>query len=243
VSSQELLQQIELVLGSSKDMAQGTISRRHVLELLVSLSAGLLSGMNPRNTFEEEDVVTLSAASIPACWNLFFAGEFLQVEQSLSTYFSQLTPLAQRASHFQRSAATLLSQVHQIASLLVWEREDFGSSLAHCKQASQYGSLAGDPNLQAAALIRQANTLFYRKRHMQIQQTYQEAIQYVADVSPLIKGRIYLRIQPHTFCILTMHASISILINQSEAQSLYDHMQAKWPHEKNVKELVDLFHQ
>jgi transcriptional regulator with XRE-family HTH domain len=35
--SHELLRQIELALGSNKDMAQEKFSRRHVLELLVSL--------------------------------------------------------------------------------------------------------------------------------------------------------------------------------------------------------------
>jgi tetratricopeptide (TPR) repeat protein len=196
--------------------------------------------------------------------------------------------------------------------------------------------------LQAAALIRQANTLFYRKRHLQILQTYQEALQYVADVSPLLKGRIYsglasiqatvgqkqeaLRhmklahevfpehpegdpgflytnttsyilhfndacihldfaqpkeawealllagsfvpneVSPRGMELQNHRVIISIALNeleqscayfekafvsgrtlgsdlhQSEAQSLYDQMQAKWPHEKDVKELVDLFH-
>jgi hypothetical protein len=36
-----------------------------------------------------------------------------------------------------------------------------------------------------------ANTLFYRKRHAHILQTYQEATLFANEVSPLLRGRIY----------------------------------------------------
>ena len=52
-----------------------------------------------------------------------------------------------------------------------------------------YGQVAGDPNLQAAALIRTSNTLFYRGRSTF--QTNQEALRYVRDISPLLRSRIY----------------------------------------------------
>ena len=113
-------------------------------------------------------------------------------EKALPTYFSQLLLLAEQPSISGNGAVVgLLSQTHQIASLLVLEREDFGTSLAHCKQAFLYGQRAGDSNLQAASLIRQANTLFYRKRHVQILQTYQEALQFIDKISPLLRGRVY----------------------------------------------------
>lgn len=47
------------------------------------------------------------------------------------------------------------------------------------KQANFYREIAGDPHLQVAALIRQANLYFYRKRPMQILQMYQQAAQFL----------------------------------------------------------------
>jgi transcriptional regulator with XRE-family HTH domain/tetratricopeptide (TPR) repeat protein len=196
-SPSEFMKRVELALESSKGMSQRKLTRRQALELLVSVSIGLLSTTQSANSFAAEEVVSLCATSIPACWSLFWTGEFSEVEKALPTYFSQLTPLAQMPSKYQKSAANLVSQAHQITSLLVLEREDFGTSLAHCKQAFLYGQIAGDPNLQAASLIRQANTLFYRntlsylRRHAQILETYQQAMQYIHDVLPLIRGRIY----------------------------------------------------
>jgi len=193
----EFMKHVAFALENTKGMNQRKLSRREALELLVSLTIGLLSPMHAATSFAAEEVVSLCATSIPACWGLFWEGEFSEVERALPTYFSQLTPLARQHSKYQKSAARLVSQVHQIASLLILEREDFGTSLAHCKKASLYGQIAGDPNLQSASLIRQANTLFYRhtvsylKRHAHILQTYQEAVQSIDEVSPLICGRIY----------------------------------------------------
>jgi transcriptional regulator with XRE-family HTH domain len=193
----EFMKRVKLALESSMGMRQRKFSRRQAMELLVSVPVALLSTMQVANSFAAEEVISLCATSLPACWSLFWAGEFSEVEGALPTYFAWLTPLAHQPSKYQESAASLVSQVYQIASLLVLEQEDFGTSLAHCKQASLYGQIAGDPNLQAAALIRQANTFFYRntlsylKRHTHILQTYQEAMQYIEDVSPLICGRIY----------------------------------------------------
>ena len=190
-SRNELLSCIELALGRSDGMSPLALSRRQALALFVNLPAGLLGMMELGKHIAAEEVLFLCTTSLPACWDLFWLGALPEVERALPTYFSQLLPLAQESSLSGRNAARLVSQTHQIAALLVLEREDFGTSLAHCKHAFLYGERAGDRNLQAASLIRQANTLFYRKRHAQISQTYQEALQFIQEVSPLLRGRIY----------------------------------------------------
>ena len=187
----ELLSHLEAVLGRSNGMSPMKLSRRQALELFVGLPAGLLGVMELGKHIAAEEVLLLCTTSLPACWNLFWLGGLPEVERALPAYFSQLLPLAQQSSLYGGNAARLASQMHQIASLLVLEREDFGTSLAHCKQAFLYGQRAGDRNLQVAALIRQANTLFYRKRYAQILQTYQEALQFIDEVSPLLRGRVY----------------------------------------------------
>ncbi len=193
----EFLKYVVTALEGSNTMDPKKLSRRDALDLLVKLPMALIGVAPTANFFKEEEVVSFCATSVTACWSLFWAGEFSEVETALPTYFSQLTPLAQRSLTSQKTAAGLLSQAHQIASLLVLEKEDFGASLTHCKQASLYGQIAGDPNLQVASLIRKANSLFYRntvpylRRHTQILETYQEALQYVKDVTSLLRGRIY----------------------------------------------------
>lgn len=190
-SFHEFIQSIEWALESSKEALQEIYSRRQVIALLIGLSTGLLNHTQTTDDWMAEDVITLCTAGIAACWNLFWEGGFAEVARALPTYFSQLAPFAQPGGPFQQRAASLLAQAHQIASLLVLEREDFGTALAHCQQALTYGAIIGDPDLQVAALIRQANIYFYRKRPLHILQTYQQAMSYLNRVSPLLRGRIY----------------------------------------------------
>jgi tetratricopeptide (TPR) repeat protein len=187
----EFMQRVEQALESRKEMLQGTYSRRQAMQLLASLTLGVLNEVQVTSGWMAEDVVTFCTASIAVCWHLFWEGSFAEVENLLPAYFSHLTPLAQSPSSFQRRASDLLAQAHQIASLLVLEREDFGMASHHCKQALSYGAIARDPNLQVAALVRQANIYFYRKRPSLILQTYQQALPLLDQVSPLLQGRIY----------------------------------------------------
>jgi tetratricopeptide (TPR) repeat protein len=189
-SSQEFLHHVARALESNKAV-QGTYSRRQTIALLASLSAGLLSDMRSTRQWQAEDILTLCSASIVVCWNLFWEGDFAEVEKVLPVYIARLAPLTQYALPYQRRAASLLSQAHQIASLLVLEHKDFGSALTHCKQAFFYGELAGDPHLQVAALIRQANIYFYWKCSEQLFHTYQRALEYLKDISPLLRSRVY----------------------------------------------------
>jgi tetratricopeptide (TPR) repeat protein len=75
--------------------------------------------------------------------------------------------------------------------LIVLEHEDFGTSLFHCKQAAFYAEVAEDADVRVGAAVRQANTLFYRKRNTQRVQTYQEAMPFIERASPLMRGRAY----------------------------------------------------
>ena len=171
----------------------GAITRRQALSFLASLPVAYLgfSQMSSQTTLPAEEALSLYVSSVPACWRLFFEGELPRIEELLPTYLSHLTPLAQQSSSYQKCAASLLSQTHQLASLLVLEREDFGTSLFHCKQAVLYAELAEDANVRVGAAVRQANMLYYRKRDAQIVQTYQEVLPFIEKSSPLMRGRAY----------------------------------------------------
>jgi transcriptional regulator with XRE-family HTH domain/tetratricopeptide (TPR) repeat protein len=170
-------------------------SRRDVLRFLIRLPLamfGLTQSESDAALFlPVEEMIPFYVTGVPACWRCFFTGEFAEVKRVLPTYISHVTFLAQQSSNYQRTAASLASQTHQLAAALVLQREDFGTSLDHCKQASLYGQLAGDPNVLAGALIRQVDALFYRKRHTQVVSVIQEAFSYINDVSPLMRSRLY----------------------------------------------------
>ena len=191
----ELLFRLEQEMRRLDTMGQQHgVSRRQALEFLAGLPLiipGLRQAGSSQSALHAEEVLPLYSTSIPACWKLYYQGEWLEVERVLPTYISHLTPLAYRASKHQQSVAGLLSQAHQLASEITIQREDFGASLEHCKQALIYGQMAGDPNLQAGSLIRKGNTLFYRNPNRSHLDTYLEAMRYVDDVSPLLRGRIY----------------------------------------------------
>jgi tetratricopeptide (TPR) repeat protein len=106
----------------------------------------------------------------------------------IPSYITALTPLAAFSKH-QKVVASLLSQAHQLASLATLQEENFGIALSHCDQASRYGQLADDPNLQASSLIRRSNIQFYR--NCSTLEINRQAMQYIDQVTPLLKSRLY----------------------------------------------------
>lgn len=188
--TEQEMRRLEMEQRKYKD---GDVSRRQALSFLAGLPVAFLgfSQANTETALPAEEVLPLYISSVPACWKLFFEGELAEVEKLIPTYITHLTPLAQQFSKYQKPAANLLSQAHQLGSLLVLQHEDFGSSLAHCKQGCFYGAISGEPDIQAGALIQQVNTLYYRKRHSQVRTTIHEATQFATSASPVMRGRIY----------------------------------------------------
>lgn len=174
------------------------ISRREALRFLIGLPVAYVGLTQPKSMAESipafaEEILPLYVASIPACWKLYYSGpkEWQEIENVLPTSLSHLTSFTQRSSPYQRNAASLLSQAHQLAAEITLTREDFNASLRHGKLAYHYGVVAKDVNLCAASLIREGNTLYYRKRSTL--QLFENMVQYVEvnDVSPLLKARAY----------------------------------------------------
>ncbi|HEY0756609.1 MAG TPA: helix-turn-helix transcriptional regulator [Ktedonobacteraceae bacterium] len=169
------------------------VSRRQVIAALIGTPAAIFCARQGDNLslLRAEEILTLCASHIPLCWQLYFEGGRAEVEKVLSNYITQLSTLACHPSSYQQRAASLLSQAYQLASLLATQHQDYGAASVAAQQGLIYGQLAGDVNLQAGALIRQALVSFFLKRSRSYLQTYQSALHLASPASPLLRSRVY----------------------------------------------------
>jgi len=173
-----------------KHSQDGNISRRQFLPLVASVP--FLGLAQVSQLLHAEEVLSVFTTYIPISWRLYFDGHLSEAESILSDCLSQLSSLAAQPSIYQGVAASLASKAEQLACMLALQPQNFRDALMHATQAFHYASLAKDPNLQAASLIRKALVYFYLKRSEQRLEAYQEATQYANNVSPLLRGRVYM---------------------------------------------------
>jgi tetratricopeptide (TPR) repeat protein len=186
------LDEMKQVQSENSENGEG-LSRKKAVALLVSTPSaifGLIQDTNELLLYADE-ILSLSAANLALCWQLYYEGGFAELNRVLSGYTTQLSALAQKPARQQKLAANLASQAHQLGYLLALQRQDFGTSLKHTQEALRYGQIADDPNLQAAALGRKAYVYFALHRNRQRLLAYQEALSSCATCSPLLKGYLY----------------------------------------------------
>jgi transcriptional regulator with XRE-family HTH domain/tetratricopeptide (TPR) repeat protein len=200
-STEEMHTRFEETKRSMIEMAEQhadekPLSRRRALILLTRFPVALMSLTmegSDAPLFAEE-LLPLCATSIPACWELYHDGDHAEVERVLPTYCTRLAALARQASPHQVQAANFASQAYQLFSTILRTREDFGAALTHAQQALTYARLAGDVNLQLAALIRKADVFFqkcYPSYSSQAYQAFTEALSLLKNTTPLLQGRVY----------------------------------------------------
>lgn len=107
------------------------------------------------------------------------------VEQSLSQCLPALSSLAQQSSPYQQAAAGLVSQGYFLLSHLAMHRLRFQDRVMYCKQAIEYGKVAGDRSLQVSALCTLADAYFQLGNLPFQLQTYQQAAK-LLDGLPLV---------------------------------------------------------
>jgi transcriptional regulator with XRE-family HTH domain len=180
------------ILSLSAPDQSGT-TRRQAITLLVSTPSTVFDRTQgaSRSLLYPDEILLLSAVNVPLCWQLYFEGGFIELRSILPGYIRQLTVLAQQPSYYQKQAAHLASQVHQLSYLLALQNQDFGTSLNHTQKALYYGQIAEDINLQVASLARKAYIYFCLSRNGQRLQIYEEALQFCHTCSPLLRGYIY----------------------------------------------------
>jgi transcriptional regulator with XRE-family HTH domain len=93
-------------------------SRRDMLKFLAGLpiSVANLAFTGNSRFMPVDEVLPLYLTGVPACWKLYYEGDWQKVREVLPSYISQLTSVARSPSKSQKTAASLLSQVHQLAS-------------------------------------------------------------------------------------------------------------------------------
>jgi hypothetical protein len=179
---------------NKKDGGEG-VSRRQAIAALVGTPAvvlGIAQGGAQAKVLHPEEVVSLCSSNIPLAWQLYFEGGLVEVNQILQHYLTPLAELAQQPSSYQKQAAQLASQAYQLSSLLALQYQNFGTAQDHAQQALTYGEISNDPHLKTASLIRQAQVYFYLKQPLNRLQTYERALTFAHDSSPLLQGRVYL---------------------------------------------------
>jgi transcriptional regulator with XRE-family HTH domain len=168
------------------------ISRRQIMTTLLGAPAAVFGiTQGAKHALHPEEILLLCSTNIPLAWQLYFEGGLIEVEPLLHSYLTRLQPLLQHSSTYQKRAAGLASQGYQLASLVTLQHQNFGAAYHYATQGFTYGQQAGDANLQTASLIRQAQVLLYLKQPRLRLRIYQQALQMVAQVSPLLRGRIY----------------------------------------------------
>lgn len=146
---------------------------------------------HPESSRWADESLTIYSRGILNLHDLYFKGYPYHVETILPVYVRQASALVQPGP-LSKEAATVASKAYLLACELASDREDFGIAQQAGKQALRYGQIAGDRNLQVAALIGLANVGFHRRQSASARHSYQQAISlFDASVTPLLKGRAY----------------------------------------------------
>lgn len=168
-------------------MDRTSLSRREALFALAALPTLLatLSSVPPL-----EEMLARYAASIAACWHLYFDGGAEEIKPFLAVHLPRLTSLAKIPSVYQKSAAILASQAYQLEWFLALQDRDFGKALFATQESFICGEIADEPSLLLASRVRRAHVYLHLKNPTQQMRHHEAALQYVPNVSPLLKSWI-----------------------------------------------------
>jgi transcriptional regulator with XRE-family HTH domain/tetratricopeptide (TPR) repeat protein len=225
-------------LPDVQNPGQGRTTRRQAMTLLVNTPSAVFDMAQgaARPPLYPDEILLLSAVNIPLCWQLYYEGGFGELRRILPGYILQLTALARQASRYQKQAAYLASQTHQLSYLLALQNQDFGTSLNHTQEALHYGQVAEDINLQIASLARKAYIYFCLHRNGQRLQAYEEALHLCQTCSPLLRGYIYAGLaetyasyQDETRAHEFLHLAHKHYPEQPEEDPTYSYTHFRWP--------------
>jgi tetratricopeptide (TPR) repeat protein len=125
------------------------------------------------------------------CWKLSQGNDLETAERVLWAYLPKIVSLALPPSPRQPTAAKIVSQSYLLAASLAGHHNDLKARQDFCEQALLFGNVAQDRNLQIAALRQLATTYDFLRRPDKVLQTYQQALPYLSEASPLLHALIY----------------------------------------------------
>ncbi|MBV9689253.1 MAG: helix-turn-helix transcriptional regulator [Ktedonobacteraceae bacterium] len=171
------------------------ISRRHALRAIAKAPISLygLTVLGATRTVAVEDVLPLCAAGLVACRELINEGDITSVKSILSLYLPALISFVQHPSYTQR-AARLAAQGYLLATSVASHLGRLDKMQQFSKEACMYARQAQDVNLEVVALIRLAVTYDYAHRPRKALETYQVAMQYIDQLTPLLGSLLYARL-------------------------------------------------
>ena len=178
------------------DGEESKLSRRDALVMIAGLPLALLvkRQSEPTAAIFAEEFLAQCAASITACWHLMRGNQLSVVEEVLHAYLPTLEILAQHPLKYQSAAANLAAQGYRINGILALHRNNLREREAYCRQAVQYGELAGNPGLLVSAFISLASTFYYGQNPIKAARVYEQALTYQENISPLLLARIYIEL-------------------------------------------------
>ena len=188
------------------NMGRFDASRRAALQKVIKqiVAAIGMAGVAPRILANQEPWEQLSSSSsidegalrhfeelTQVCWHLTNGTEISVIEQVLPTYHPKLVTLAQQHSKHQIVAADLAAQGYLLNGLVALDQLNLPAMEKYSQLAVQYSQLAGNYNLQTAALKQQATMALIAKDPTQALHFYQKALPFIKHVSPLLRSRVY----------------------------------------------------
>ena len=193
-------------LFSKEDIMKFSNSRRQLLQNLITsviianntLNISSIKGLETflalithDSDVQEEDLAKLETITASA-WQLLKSDGLTTVEYLLSTYLPRIATFADKSTKYQERAASITSQGYILAGLVAILNMQLRESVRYCQKAIFYAKLAKDRNLEIAALKHLATKYTDTNYPSQALQTYQEALTFVDEISPLLSSRTYL---------------------------------------------------
>ncbi|GHO94792.1 hypothetical protein KSF_048400 [Reticulibacter mediterranei] len=190
-----------LRLGGTTAMVLFDKSKRDALAKLMKIAGATIAAPQILTTAEpwerlahaqtssspSQETYAYFESMIASCWGLSNNGELDVSGQMLSTFLPKMLQLAPQ----HKEAARLASQGLRLQSVLTAHNLRLQDKVAFCEQAVEHARLSGEGNTLVSALTELAVAHKYAKQPEKSLRTYQEALTYVDQASPLLQSRVY----------------------------------------------------
>ncbi len=175
-----------------------TMLRRQFLHQL--LSAAGASAMTPAHRYIGAPIAATNTelllheceSNIRACWRLMQGRDMVVVPTVLTSWLPLLDSMLRQSAPQHRHMAALAAEGYMLAGLVTVLQGHHDRAELCCQQAVEYAAVAGHPDIIVAALKHLATKYLSAHYPLLTLRTYERAIPYLADVSPLLRGRTHL---------------------------------------------------
>ena len=124
---------------------------------------------------------------LEGCWGLTNSGEMDIANQTLTTFLPQMMQIALH----QPEVAALVAQGLRLQSILSAHRLKVFDMVPLCQKAVEYARISENYDILSASLDGLAIAYKYTHQQSNALKTYQEAIYYGSQASPLVRSRLY----------------------------------------------------